>query len=277
MKIAVRTLLGLCLVSILAAGAEAKEWRGIVPLRSNRDDVTRVLGPSADANKIRARYSLKDEDVYIVFASRESYVDDCVKQLPLGTVLQIKVTPKTEMRLADLRLEESRLKKFDPSDPPGLGYEAYVDAEEGVIVRTQNGKVDEAVYIAAAADRHLCPTYYRNDKAFVGLIVEPPAPTLSLDCPTGQPRAGELIAFTANLAGASADLNPTFRWKVSAGQIVRGQGTSSITVDTRGLGGKRVKASVEVGGVGERSPDGESCEVQVARVRRSARRARGRG
>lgn len=274
MKTALRVLLGLCLVTVCAARPEAKEWRGIVPLRSNREDVTRVLGASPDANNIRARYSLKDEDVYIVFATRESYVDECVKRLPLGTVMQIQVTPKAEVRLADLGLDEGRLKKFDPSDPPGLGYAAYFDEQEGLIVRTYKGKVEEVVYIAAAADRHLCPAYYKDQTSFVGLIVDPPA--LSLDCPKGSPRAGERVTFTANLAGAPADATPTFKWDVSAGAIVEGRGTSSITVDTRGLAGRRIRATVEVGGVGEGFSNKESCEVQVAPGRRTSRRPRRR-
>lgn len=270
MKLALRMLLGLCLVTVLTAVAEAKEWRGLKPLRSNREDVARVLGASPDANDIRAKYNLKDEEVYIVFATRESYVEDCVKQLPLGTVMQIQVTPKTEVQLADLGLDEGRLEKFDPSDPKGVGYAAFYDKEQGLVVRTHKGRVDQIVYTAAAADRHLCQTYYEDPRLFVGLIVEAGAADVSIDCPEGTPRAGERITFSVMVAGASPDLEPTFKWEVSAGRIVGGQGTYSITVDTRGLAGRRVKASVEVGGVG--SAVEESCEVEIARVRRRARR-----
>lgn len=65
----------------------AKDWRGIIPLHSTREDVIRLLGPSPDANQIRSKYFLENEDVYIVFASSEDYFDKCVKQLPAGTVL----------------------------------------------------------------------------------------------------------------------------------------------------------------------------------------------
>jgi hypothetical protein len=41
----------------------------------------------------------------------------------------------------------------------------------------------------------------------------------------------------------------TYNWSVSAGTISSGQGTSSIIVDTKGIGGQTVTATVEVGGL----------------------------
>ncbi len=40
----------------------------------------------------------------------------------------------------------------------------------------------------------------------------------------------------------------TYNWSVSAGTITSGQGTSTITVDTTGLGGQSVTATVSIGG-----------------------------
>ena len=41
---------------------------------------------------------------------------------------------------------------------------------------------------------------------------------------------------------------PEFKWKLSAGAIMTGQGTNEITVDTAGLGGQVVVATVELPG-----------------------------
>jgi hypothetical protein len=275
MKTASKFILGLCLLTVSAAAASAKEWRGIVPLRSTRDDVTRVLGPSPNANNVRAEYSLEDEDVYIVFASRESYVDDCVKRLPLGTVLQIKVTPKKGLRLADLGLDESRLKKLSRPDHSSPGNEVFVDEEEGVVVRAQEGMVSQVVYLAAAEDWRLCPNYYEKPQKFVGFIADP-CPNLLINCPTSKPKAGARVTFTVSLSGMAPALKPTSKWTVSAGAIVAGQGTATITVDTRALAGKTINATVEVGGFDRSCRYKESCEVQVVGVKRSARRVRGR-
>jgi hypothetical protein len=72
-------------------------------------------------------------------------------------------------------------------------------------------------------------------------------------CPTVSVSGGDLVqpgqpmTFTANVSGGStADV--TFNWSVSAGTITSGQGTPSITVDTTGLAGQNINASVRIGG-----------------------------
>src|SRR2546426_8367870 len=42
--------------------------------------------------------------------------------------------------------------------------------------------------------------------------------------------------------------SPTYHWTVSAGRIIDGQGTPSIRVDTNGLAGQTLTATVSVGG-----------------------------
>jgi hypothetical protein len=91
------------------------------------------------------------------------------------------------------------------------------------------------------------------------------------DCP-GVVRAGTRVRLTADLASDhetahatskpnAAMTNPsvdraasqdgvTFNWSVSGGTITSGQGTPNITIDTRGLRGQTVTATVEVGGDG---------------------------
>lgn len=72
-------------------------------------------------------------------------------------------------------------------------------------------------------------------------------------CPTVSVSGGELVQpgqpmnFTANVSGGTtADV--TYQWAVSAGTISSGQGTPSITVDTTGLQGQNVTATVTLGG-----------------------------
>jgi len=70
-------------------------------------------------------------------------------------------------------------------------------------------------------------------------------PTLSVSGPSGITAPGEPMTFVANVTGGGT---LTYNWTVSAGTITSGQGTSSITVDTAGLGGQSVTATVEIGG-----------------------------
>jgi hypothetical protein len=75
----------------------------------------------------------------------------------------------------------------------------------------------------------------------------PPCPVVSVSCPTDvEPNAP--ITFTASVSGGAAGATWTYNWSVSAGTISSGQGTSTITVDTAGLGGQSVTATVSIGG-----------------------------
>jgi hypothetical protein len=58
-------------------------------------------------------------------------------------------------------------------------------------------------------------------------------------------------------------MSVTYNWSVSAGTITGGQGTSSITVDTAGLGGQSVTATVDVGGFDPSCSRSASCTTSV--------------
>lgn len=71
-------------------------------------------------------------------------------------------------------------------------------------------------------------------------------PTLSVSGPSGITSPGSTMTFTANVSGGS---DVTYNWTVSAGTIVSGQGTPSITVSTtEAMAGSNVTATVELGG-----------------------------
>lgn len=88
----------------------------------------------------------------------------------------------------------------------------------------------------------------------------PVCPNISIYCPDTV-MAGASATFTAEVSGGTAGVTPTFNWKVSAGSITSGQGTPSITVDTAGLGGKAITASVEV--MGYNLNCAATCAAQV--------------
>ena len=85
----------------------------------------------------------------------------------------------------------------------------------------------------------------------------PICPNVSISCPTNV-ALDQPITFTANVVGAAAQLN--YNWTVSAGHIIEGQGTRTITVDTVGLAGQTMTASLNVRANGLDCP--ASCAVQ---------------
>lgn len=91
----------------------------------------------------------------------------------------------------------------------------------------------------------------------------PPCPTVSVSCPTDITEAGTPITFSANVSGGDPNASITYNWTVSAGTISGGQGTPSITVDTTGLGGQTVTATVELGGVAPECQRTASCSSQI--------------
>ena len=72
-------------------------------------------------------------------------------------------------------------------------------------------------------------------------------PTVSVSCPN-EVEPNQPITFTASVQGGEPGATFTYNWSVSAGTISSGQGTSSITVDTAGLAGQSVTATVSLGG-----------------------------
>ena len=80
------------------------------------------------------------------------------------------------------------------------------------------------------------------------VVVQPVCPAIEIVCPTDV-ALGQPITFSSRLTGGvPANTNAAYNWTVSAGTIIEGQGTDTIKVDTKGLGGQTVRASLSVGG-----------------------------
>ncbi|PYS76926.1 MAG: hypothetical protein DMF66_12100 [Acidobacteria bacterium] len=113
--------------------------------------------------------------------------------------------------------------------PPGV-YNAAVTAESGPV------------------DNPLC-TAFTSTKVVVRTCPppRPVCPNVTMSCPDVQ-QAGAPITFTASMSGGTPGVSPVYNWKVTAGTILSGQGTQTITVDTAGLAGQPIGATVEVAG-----------------------------
>jgi len=87
-------------------------------------------------------------------------------------------------------------------------------------------------------------------------------PQLNVNCPS-EVEDGSPATFTANFRQGTPIVSETYNWTVSAGTITSGQGTSTITVDTKGTGGQTITATVEVGGVDPTCNRTASCSTPV--------------
>jgi hypothetical protein len=118
-----------------------------------------------------------------------------------------------------------------------------------VFVKNQHGGITSKTFVVSVIP---CP------------ICDPPCPTLSISCPEFAD-AGQPLTFSLNISGGDPDMKPIYKWTVSAGTIITGQGTPTIVIDTKGLAGKRVMATVEVGDINPSCQRTTSCEVPISK------------
>lgn len=92
-----------------------------------------------------------------------------------------------------------------------------------------------------------------------------PFSQVNISAPPTYDIGGEPIRFTANVSDYSGDNDPIYTWSVSAGTIMRGQGTNEIEVETTGVPeNTQITATVAVDeGSGKPLPPGstKSCHV----------------
>ncbi|HJY29824.1 MAG TPA: hypothetical protein VJ306_17470 [Pyrinomonadaceae bacterium] len=80
------------------------------------------------------------------------------------------------------------------------------------------------------------------------VAVQPVCPAIEISCPTAV-AMDQPLTFTSRYSGGiPANVTPVYNWTVSAGTIISGQGTDTIRVDTAGLAGQTVRASLSMGG-----------------------------
>jgi hypothetical protein len=75
----------------------------------------------------------------------------------------------------------------------------------------------------------------------------PVCPNVSITCPD-RVALGQPVTFTSSLNGGTGNVAPNYTWAVSAGRIIEGQGTPSIKVDTTGLAGQTLSATLSMNG-----------------------------
>jgi hypothetical protein len=117
------------LTLVMLSSATAQQWRAIVPLRSTRTDVEKLLGPSE--GKTLGVYQLENEVVSIGFS--EGPCDEKNHQgwnVPRDTVIEMTVSPRAAILFADLPINKAALKK--KPDPHLADITYYVNEDEGI-------------------------------------------------------------------------------------------------------------------------------------------------
>jgi hypothetical protein len=152
--------IGFFVILLCASQAPAKGWRGIVPLHSTRSQVEQLLGPPTEqSNTYSVVYKTPNETVEIDYAmGRPCGIGEKYSRwrVDRNTVTAIFITPHPGSPLSQLRIDESRYKKFIVGH---LLETRYVNARDGEALTVGgDNEVRSIDYFPATDDSHLeCP------------------------------------------------------------------------------------------------------------------------
>jgi hypothetical protein len=143
-----------CLIAMLLVfnASNAKEWRGIKPLYSTRQDVERLIGQPI----FPSTYVIDNEAAFITYSDGfcSSSKDWNVQK---DTVIDIRVNRRSGFSLfSELKLDKNKFKIKHTFHSEHI---QYWNEEDGIFYDVIGGKyVQAATYIPSAKDNHLhCP------------------------------------------------------------------------------------------------------------------------
>ena len=140
------------LILMMSATGHAQQWRKIVPLKSTRADVERLLGPGDRSYGVV--YELKDGVLWIDYSS-----GPCRKErrggwnVPEGVVISFSFSAKKKQRETDLKLNRKKFRRVIDTHTHGITY--YISDADGIMYEIQQGKVDSVEYYPPKRYEHL--------------------------------------------------------------------------------------------------------------------------
>jgi len=110
------------------------------------------------------------------------------------------------------------------------------------------GYYKASVDIDTGSGDELCQAF-ASTAVLVNRCAPPPpvCPSVAIECPD-RVALGEPLTFRSTVTGGTPGVQQIYNWTVSAGTIIDGQGTDTIHVDTTGLAGQSVTATLSMGG-----------------------------
>ena len=152
-----RFVFSICLLLGAAEAAAAKPWRGIIPLRTTRSQVRKLLGkPIIGGDGAIDLYELKEGRVHVMYARQP-----CEERLPADwgnwrvprdTVVNISIQLHQEIPVRKLRIRNIERYKWYTGDS-GATY--YHDRTRGLEYQVQDGMVTAITYGPMVRDRSL--------------------------------------------------------------------------------------------------------------------------
>lgn len=154
MNILLMTLTALLITLPTCAQSKPIGWRGIVPLRSTRADVNRLLGSPNVEGKY---YEIGNYVVHIDYSDGPCEKGKSGWNVPRDTVVSISLSPNQALKFSDLQIDKKKLKKSKDGELPGIVY--YTNDAEGITISVSDEEVRNIYYNPTSKDKSLrCPT-----------------------------------------------------------------------------------------------------------------------
>lgn len=153
----------LWLVLITTTISFAKEWRGIVPLRSTRADVERLLGKENSLGRYQfadERGSIGYREYPCIGAYRLLQEDNCECMVSKDTVVSIFVTLEVTRSFSSLHLDKAKYER--KPHQVGDAIVDYINRDEGVIYTVDESDDDIMNIDYVPSDKDCKETIARN-------------------------------------------------------------------------------------------------------------------
>lgn len=159
----------------------------------------------------------------------------------------------------------------DARDPNGDALTFHYTATDGRITGTGAGAIWDLAGLAPGVYRATAFAVDGKGREVCSWVMVRVTPgecvacgTVKTDGPLDLVQPGEVAQLRAGTQNAAGNAL-SYQWSVSAGRIVGGQGTPFLNVDTTGLSGQSVTATVSVGGLGASCPNSDTHTFTVAK------------
>ncbi len=235
----------LCLaIPLLQQGTISKGYRGIVPLRTTRSQVEKLLGPSKTLDNLSTYYFQNEaiEIFYSRYRCGDSRNLDKWNVSP-NTVISVKVIPNTKFPLAELPFDFSKFKQergsFDALDESRL-----ISDEDGITLAysSAHNMIDWYAYGPKLSDQaKRCPGYSVAEEQRLRDCM----PYLFVvECSSEEISVRHPVSCSARFE-APLGFSPTIDWLVSKNAFLVRNG-QNITVSIKSSKMKTVLVSGEV-------------------------------
>jgi hypothetical protein len=104
-------------------------WRGLIPIRSNRDQVEKLLGKPKRSVESKFTYENEGERVVVQYADA---LCELGWDVPKDTVISIEVYPRKSISLEELHLDPKKYMRFQWGHP--RNWVDYINKAEGIWV-----------------------------------------------------------------------------------------------------------------------------------------------